>query len=420
MKRAVDDDQARLMEGDHYYLFKEVSLEQSGRGGGGAAAIESKLTQLVINAQLGQVREDGATTLLVQELPFPWPLTPRYYGVVQEYIRVRSISGGTWFYTYNHDVDHPRMGNREGFVRLNVRYQGMVGMPLRVSRRNERTGLTWLVNMDAGGIVPTKFATRFFLYTMIYPRAQLIQMERGWSASEPLSPSQDNEAQAAVDKRRDAVNLIAPQNLTIEDCLIDSFRGKSIHQQRAFFQMKMTEMAKEGCDEELGWKYKGLTHARNVPPEKQIEVYERTVEWSAVKQMRAVVETDFSCEDVFDSAIKGFEVTERSMSKLSEIARGADEEIAISGFVYIAYEETSQNGVIALCYREIPFPWPFASRYAFIVQDFLKLKTANGTTWFVCYNHDIDHLKPFQHRSGFERARVKYQGESTGALSRLN
>ncbi len=98
------------------------------------------------------------------------PLTNRDIFIVQDYVRVTSDNDGgtndeTWFYTYNHDVDHPYFAPRSGFVRGKMNYQGMVA----VLGDGGKTRLTWLVNMDFGGAVPTSFMNAMIVNLMIFP-----------------------------------------------------------------------------------------------------------------------------------------------------------------------------------------------------------------------------------------------------------
>ena len=87
---------------------------------------------------------------------------------VQDYVRVTSDNGNagdTWFYTYNHSIDHPYFESRPGFVRAKTTYQGMVG----VLGDGDQTRLTWLAHLDFGGIVPSAFTTRLLLNWMALP-----------------------------------------------------------------------------------------------------------------------------------------------------------------------------------------------------------------------------------------------------------
>ena len=115
--------------------------------------------------------DSGITKCLYTNPPRPRrPLTDRDVFIVQDYVRVTNRNDGgtsdeTWFYTYNHDVDHPYFAPRSGFVRAKVKYQGMVG----VLGDGGKTRLTWLVNMDFGGAVPTSFMNAMIVNLMFYP-----------------------------------------------------------------------------------------------------------------------------------------------------------------------------------------------------------------------------------------------------------
>ena len=88
---------------------------------------------------------------------------------VQDYVRVTCSNDGNasgrWFYSYNQSFDHSYFASRPGFVRLEMKYQGMVG----VLGDEDKTRLTWLVNMDFGGLVPSSFTTVFLVTIMAFP-----------------------------------------------------------------------------------------------------------------------------------------------------------------------------------------------------------------------------------------------------------
>ena len=69
------------------------------------------------------------------------------------------------FYTYNHDIDHPYFARRPGFVRGNVKYQGLVG----TLGDEGKTRLTWLLNMDPRGMVPSAFVKGLLVGMMATP-----------------------------------------------------------------------------------------------------------------------------------------------------------------------------------------------------------------------------------------------------------
>ena len=91
--------------------------------------------------------------------------------VVQDYVRVPLGNGrntsdrGHFFYTYNHDIDHLYFAHRPGFVRGNLKYQGLVG----TLGDEGKTRLTWLVNMDPGGMVPSAFVNGLLVGIMSTP-----------------------------------------------------------------------------------------------------------------------------------------------------------------------------------------------------------------------------------------------------------
>ena len=92
------------------------------------------------------------------------PLANRDMVFVQDYLRVAG-SYSKYFYTYNHSIDHPFFASRLGFVRANVQYQGMVG----AVGDGGKTRVTWLVNMDFGGLVPSSFVAGLLVSIMSFP-----------------------------------------------------------------------------------------------------------------------------------------------------------------------------------------------------------------------------------------------------------
>ena len=107
------------------------------------------------------------------------PLTDRDSISVQEYVRVLGGAEGNdfghnWFFTYNHDFEHPYFAPRPGFVRSSVKYQGMVG----VLGDNGKTRLTWLVNVDFGGLIPSSFMKQMLVALMTYPAATIEAQEK--------------------------------------------------------------------------------------------------------------------------------------------------------------------------------------------------------------------------------------------------
>tara|TARA_A100001015_G_scaffold312050_2_gene416462 strand:- start:126 stop:842 length:717 start_codon:yes stop_codon:yes gene_type:complete len=86
-----------------------------------------------------------------------------------DYVRVVGSDNGDgsdrWFFTYNHDAEHPHFATRPGFVRIKMKFQGMVG----IMGNGGKTRLTWFVNMDFGGLVPSLFTQEFLLKTLSFP-----------------------------------------------------------------------------------------------------------------------------------------------------------------------------------------------------------------------------------------------------------
>ena len=80
----------------------------------------------------------------------------------------------------------------------------------------------------------------------------------------------------------------------------------------------------------------------------------RDVPWSAVKQLRTVLETEYSVDDVFDSFIDTFET-----SQVDDYAAKAESEAVQKtlGLRIRPFSVTEVNTATSLHYREFPFPW---------------------------------------------------------------
>ena len=100
------------------------------------------------------------------------PLSKRDLFIVQDYVLV---DGKTeqWLYTYNHTLNHPYFAPRTGLVRMNFKYQGMVG----VVEKRGTTRLTWLVNMDFGGMVPSSFTAGLSVGLMSLPIVKIEEVQ---------------------------------------------------------------------------------------------------------------------------------------------------------------------------------------------------------------------------------------------------
>ena len=146
------------------------------------------------------------------------PLTNRYCFVVQDYVRVPGGNGevisdrGHYFYTYNHDIDLPYFAHRPGFVRIKTKNQGLVA----TLGDEGKTRLTWLVNMDPGGTIPSAFVNGLLVGVMSTPffiveqTEEYLGMQKGGEVADLArsSPSQEGEEEgtgnrAALESKRE-------------------------------------------------------------------------------------------------------------------------------------------------------------------------------------------------------------------------
>ena len=213
---------------------------------------------------------------------------------------------------------------------------------------------------------------------MFLPRAKTVEMEHGFSNKQHVSRAdkeekatqnhvaQEEEAQLHASTDPFVANI--PQDLGLDDCLIEDFRGKTIAEQRRYFEAEMRMMAREGHDNEDGWMLLGKTTAKDVAPEDQIDVYQRSVKWSKVKQMRSVAEAKVNCDEFYDYLISGFADVNSAERSVGTGARDTEEtRRALDGRVVYPFQHVQEDCATSLYYREIPFPWPFTPRYMFLV-----------------------------------------------------
>ena len=131
----------------------------------------------------------------------------------------------------------------------------------------------------------------------------------------------------------------------------------------------MLKMAREDHDQDDGWRFLSKTHMEGLRHDEQLDVHERTVVWSQSKQLRSVVETSISCEEVYDNLLYTFggnSFVESFAKKL----RKAEADVANAG-TYHPFCHIGDLSATALMVKEIPFPWPFSQRYCCIVQDYV-------------------------------------------------
>ena len=122
-----------------------------------------------------------------------------------------------------------------------------------------------------------------------------------WS-EKSVTPQEDGLiADVETEDVRDSFIEGMPADLTIEDCVIDKVKHKTIEEQRRHYEQHMLEMAREGRDREDGWESYGETTKDVVEAKRQLEIHQRSVKWSTVKQLRSCIETELSAEEIFAS-----------------------------------------------------------------------------------------------------------------------
>ena len=343
-----------------------------------------------------RVAKDLFTGIQYRVLKFPWPLSSRDALFVVECV-LCDPGKRQWFCMYSQSLEHSLCEPRDGFVRAKVNWQGFVGE----QRSGGGSRLTWLSNWELGVTLPGPFVMSVFASTMTYP----LRKVRGAEARHGVdAPSKETPAVVTLEKTM-------PEDLTIQDCIIDRAKHKTIEEQRVFFQKKMMGMAREGFDEEDGWAFMAKTHLSGLPLSKQLDVFSRTVPWSKQRQMRSVETTSFATDEVFDELLVTFTGTFDD----GHIHRALPNEQAalIKSTTRHPFVLVSDDSATSLMCKDVPFPWPFTPRYIFVVQDYVRVQLGSGGTTFFTYNHDIELGRgslSFSARKGFVRSSVRYQG----------
>ena len=194
-----------------------------------------------------------------------------------------------------------------------------------------------------------------------------------------------NEDDQGSGAEKDTFVAKMPKDLTIRDCLVDSTRHATIEDQRTYFCKRMLKMAREGHDKEDGWTISSKTQMAGLPHGQQLDVYERRVPWSKAKQLRSVVQTTFTCDDVFGWLLAGMGVT---MGKAFQAKLSKAQREAFQAAKHYPFVDVGENSATTLMLRDLPFPWPFTPRYLFIVQDYVRVaEDSNGDPCVFTYNH---------------------------------
>ena len=98
----------------------------------------------------------------------------------------------------------------------------------------------------------------------------------------------------------DSFSAGMPKDLTLDDCIIDKGKHQTLGEQRDHFVKVMREMAREDRDEENGWHFYDKAGSYLMQMEEHdVDIFARDVKWSKAKQMRTIMETDLSSEELF-------------------------------------------------------------------------------------------------------------------------
>ena len=182
-----------------------------------------------------------------------------------------------------------------------------------------------------------------------------------------------------------------PENLTAADCIVDKVKFKTLEEQREHFSQRMREMAHLGVVKEaksnVGARGKGIvaisgptstqrnrkkmwtflckTNAKALAEGDQIDVYQRSVDWSPTKQLRSVIDTKLPIADIWARVCRDRMVIAKGVNKdrdgLDEIAKryGASSKISamVGSSSLYPFITVTKSDSIALMYRKINMPW---------------------------------------------------------------
>ena len=234
------------------------------------------------------------------------PLTDRDILYVQEFVRVTGSedrnASNRWWYTYNQSVEHPYFASRPGFVRVKMKYQGMVG----VVGDGGKTRLTWMVNYDLGGILPSSFATALLVSLMALP-------------IHVLEDTKDR-----VKKREDEVTDIVKSSLAQED----HSHGTAVVSRKVFEELqeklKSSERRNEVLRDENKLLRDELTDSLG-EKEREIELaleekdkdHERTIAEKDEQLKKKVVELAAKDEELRSKDVE----LQRAVSEIMELRR---------------------------------------------------------------------------------------------------
>ena len=148
-----------------------------------------------------------------------------------------------------------------------------------------------------------------------------------------------------------------PTDLQLVDCILDKAKHNTIDEQRYFYEKRMTEMAREGKDDEDGWEFYRKTFAEGVCDEDQLDIYSRKVPWSKTRQLRTRNESDNAVAEIYASLIEHWVTNSNSLyTKVAKHVLGTSStevnmhQTAVRD-AYLVFAERRTASATALTYR---------------------------------------------------------------------
>ena len=116
---------------------------------------------------------------------------------------------------------------RQGFTRMSVRFQGLVGVPMG-TKEEQGTRLTWLVNTDLGGIIPRAFCSRVWRGLMWLPmgKVSLLQEQKEKKSAAEVVGSSESESKLLTAARAE-IEALKEKVSKLEGKVADLLRSKN-------------------------------------------------------------------------------------------------------------------------------------------------------------------------------------------------
>ena len=189
----------------------------------------------------------------------------------------------------------------------------------------------------------------------------------------------------------DALFADAP-TLSAPDFLVDATEFPTIDAQRKHHSDRIRAMAREGHDDDDGWEFVSCAKGGEAGAS-EIEVYRRSVEWSAAPQYRSETTVGAPVETIFETI---------AFHKRENMEKAVQEKVLLE-------ESDGSNFLTTITYHVIELPFPLTARALFCVRDCVLHGKGTQDAYFTTCQYDHPHPY-FRSIQGFVTASTKWQG----------